>query len=31
VWDMRVVDDDDRLVAVARLTLAVLDAPSPSQ
>ena len=31
VWDMRVVDDDDRLFAVARLTLAVLDAPSPSQ
>jgi uncharacterized protein (TIGR00369 family) len=28
VWDMRVTDDDGRLVAVARLTLAILDAPS---
>ncbi|MFN2590589.1 MAG: PaaI family thioesterase [Actinomycetota bacterium] len=29
VWDMRVRDDRDRLVAVSRLTLAVRD-PSPS-
>jgi uncharacterized protein (TIGR00369 family) len=28
VWDMRVTDDDDRLVAVARLTLAIRDASS---
>jgi 1,4-dihydroxy-2-naphthoyl-CoA hydrolase len=28
VWDMRVHDDEDRLVAVGRLTLAIRDAPS---
>ena len=28
-WDMRVHDDDERLVAVARLTLAVRDPGSP--
>jgi len=32
VWDMRVTDDDDRLVAVSRLTLAIRDAaPPPAQ
>jgi 1,4-dihydroxy-2-naphthoyl-CoA hydrolase len=25
VWDMRVHDDDDRLIAVSRLTLAIRD------
>jgi 1,4-dihydroxy-2-naphthoyl-CoA hydrolase len=28
VWDMRVHDDEGRLVAVSRLTLAIRDAPS---
>jgi uncharacterized protein (TIGR00369 family) len=28
VWDMRVVDDDDRLVAVSRLTLAIREPQS---
>lgn len=27
VWDMRVIDDEDRLIAVARLTLAVREPP----
>lgn len=29
-WDMRVHDDDDRLIAVARLTLAVRDPVAPA-
>ena len=28
VWDMRVTDDTDRLIAVSRLTLAIRDAES---
>jgi 1,4-dihydroxy-2-naphthoyl-CoA hydrolase len=28
VWDMRVHDDEERLVAVSRLTLAIRDAPT---
>jgi 1,4-dihydroxy-2-naphthoyl-CoA hydrolase len=29
VWDMRVTDDEDRLIAVSRLTLAIRDAAPP--
>jgi 1,4-dihydroxy-2-naphthoyl-CoA hydrolase len=29
VWDMRVEDDEGRLVAVSRLTLAIREAPQP--
>jgi 1,4-dihydroxy-2-naphthoyl-CoA hydrolase len=31
VWDIRITDDDDRLVCIARLTMAIISPRSPDQ